>query len=151
MSEMSQIHEFVSEIGEDVEVQWGASLDESLEDNVRVTIIATGFEVSNIPGLDDAVGKKTVDEAIKDFYEEPKQPETPKEEKPTVVNDDIDLQIVVGNDEDEHVESVVSMQPIKHEDGDIVIDFDIEDQAMDQEPTQSSQSSMFTGWMRGRK
>ena len=151
MSEMSQIHEFVSEIGEDVEVQWGASLDESLEDNVRVTIIATGFEVSNIPGLDDAVGKKTVDEAIKDFYEEPKQPETPKEENPTVVNDDIDLQIVVGNDEDEHVESVVSMQPIKHEDGDIVIDFDIEDQAMDQEPTQSSQSSMFTGWMRGRK
>jgi cell division protein FtsZ len=151
MSEMSQIHEFVSEIGEDVEVQWGASLDESLEDNVRVTIIATGFEVSNIPGLDDAVGKKTVDEAIKDFYEEPKQPETPKEEKPTVVNDDIDLQIVVGNDEDEHVESVVSMQPIKHEDGDIVIDFDVEDQAMDQEPTQSSQSSMFTGWMRGRK
>ena len=151
MSEMSQIHEFVSEIGEDVEVQWGASLDESLEDNVRVTIIATGFEVSNIPGLDDAVGKKTVDEAIKDFYEEPKQPETSKEEKPTVVNDDIDLQIVVGNDEDEHVESVVSMQPIKHEDGDIVIDFDIEDQAMDQEPTQSSQSSMFTGWMRGRK
>ncbi len=151
MSEMSQIHEFVSEIGEDVEVQWGASLDESLEDNVRVTIIATGFEVSNIPGLDDAVGKKTVDEAIKDFYEDPKQPETPKEEKPTVVNDDIDLQIVVGNDEDEHVESVVSMQPIKHEDGDIVIDFDIEDQAMDQEPTQSSQSSMFTGWMRGRK
>jgi cell division protein FtsZ len=151
MSEMSQIHEFVSEIGEDVEVQWGASLDESLEDNVRVTIIATGFEVSNSPGLDDAVGKKTVDEAIKDFYEEPKQPETPKEEKPTVVNDDIDLQIVVGNDEDEHVESMVSMQPIKHEDGDIVIDFDIEDQAMDQEPTQSSQSSMFTGWMRGRK
>ena len=151
MSEMSQIHEFVSEIGEDVEVQWGASLDESLEDNVRVTIIATGFEVSNIPGLDDAVGKKTVDEAIKDFYEEPKQLETPKEENPTVVNDDIDLQIVVGNDEDEHVESVVSMQPIKHEDGDIVIDFDIEDQAMDQEPTQSSQSSMFTGWMRGRK
>ena len=151
MSEMSQIHEFVSEIGEDVEVQWGASLDESLEDNVRVTIIATGFEVSNIPGLDDAVGKKTVDEAIKDFYEEPKQLETPKEENPTVVNDDIDLQIVVGNDEDEHVESVISMQPIKHEDGDIVIDFDIEDQAMDQEPTQSSQSSMFTGWMRGRK
>lgn len=101
MSEMSQIHEFVSEIGEDVEVQWGASLDESLEDNVRVTIIATGFEVSNIPGLDDAVGKKTVDEAIKDFYEEPKQPEAPKEEKPIEISDDVDLQIVVGT-EDAH-------------------------------------------------
>ena len=72
MSEMSQIHEFVSEIGEDVEVQWGASLDESLEDNVRVTIIATGFEVSNIPGLDDAVGKKTVDQAIEDYYRDSK-------------------------------------------------------------------------------
>ena len=40
---------FVSEIGEDVEVQWGASLDENLEDKVRVTIIATGFEGKSNP------------------------------------------------------------------------------------------------------
>lgn len=150
MSEMSQIHEFVSEIGEDVEVQWGASLDESLEDNVRVTIIATGFEVSNIPGLDDAVGKKTVDEAIKDFYEEPKQPEAPKEEKPIEISDDVDLQIVVGT-EDTHTGFTAPAQSIKHEDGDIVIDFDVEEQLINPTNPQSGKSSVFAGWMRGRK
>lgn len=149
MSEMSQIHEFVSEIGEDVEVQWGASLDESLEDNVRVTIIATGFEVSNIPGLDDAVGKKTVDEAIKDFYEEPKQLDTSKEDNSTDLNDEIDLKIVVGNDDIERTGLIASAQPITHEAGDIVIDFDVEE--IPQEASQPSRTSVFAGWMRGRK
>lgn len=149
MSEMSQIHEFVSEIGEDVEVQWGASLDESLEDNVRVTIIATGFEVSNIPGLDDAVGKKTVDEAIKDFYEEPKQHDASKEDNSTDLNDEIDLKIVVGNDDIERTGLISSAQPITHEAGDIVIDFDVEE--IPQEASQSSRTSVFAGWMRGRK
>ena len=149
MSEMSQIHEFVSEIGEDVEVQWGASLDESLEDNVRVTIIATGFEVSNIPGLDDAVGKKTVDEAIKDFYEEPKQLDTSKEDNSTDLNDEIDLKIVVGHDDIERTGLIAPAQPITHEAGDIVIDFDVEE--IPQEASQPSRTSVFAGWMRGRK
>lgn len=149
MSEMSQIHEFVSEIGEDVEVQWGASLDESLEDNVRVTIIATGFEVSNIPGLDDAVGKKTVDEAIKDFYEEPKQLDASKEDNSTDLNDEIDLKIVVGHDDIERSGLIASAQPITHEAGDIVIDFDVEE--IPQEASQPSRTSVFAGWMRGRK
>ena len=149
MSEMSQIHEFVSEIGEDVEVQWGASLDESLEDNVRVTIIATGFEVSNIPGLDDAVGKKTVDEAIKDFYEEPKQLDASNKEYSTSLNDEIDLKIVVGHDDIERTGLIASAQPITHEAGDIVIDFDVEE--IPQEASQSSRTSVFAGWMRGRK
>ncbi len=149
MSEMSQIHEFVSEIGEDVEVQWGASLDESLEDNVRVTIIATGFEVSNIPGLDDAVGKKTVDEAIKDFYEEPKQLDASKEDNSTDLNDEIDLKIVVGHDDIERTGLIASAQPITHEAGDIVIDFDVEE--IPQEASQPSRTSVFAGWMRGRK
>ncbi len=149
MSEMSQIHEFVSEIGEDVEVQWGASLDESLEDNVRVTIIATGFEVSNIPGLDDAVGKKTVDEAIKDFYEEPKQLDASKEDNSTNLNDEIDLKIVVGHDDIERTGLIASAQPITHEAGDIVIDFDVEE--IPQEASQPSRTSVFAGWMRGRK
>ena len=149
MSEMSQIHEFVSEIGEDVEVQWGASLDESLEDNVRVTIIATGFEVSNIPGLDDAVGKKTVDEAIKDFYEEPKQFDASKEDNSTDLNEEIDLKIVVGHDDIERTGLIASAQPITHEAGDIVIDFDVEE--IPQETSQSSRTSVFAGWMRGRK
>lgn len=78
-SEMEQVHAFVHEMGEEVEVQWGISIDNKLEDKVRVTVIATGYDVSDIPGLDDVVGKKTVDEAIKKYYPESEQEET----KPT--------------------------------------------------------------------
>lgn len=46
MSEIDQIHDFVREVGDDVEVQWGAALDEELGESVRVTIIATGFSAA---------------------------------------------------------------------------------------------------------
>lgn len=143
MSEIDQIHAFVSEIGEDVEVQWGASLDENLEDKVRVTIIATGFEVSNIPGLDDAVDKKTVEEAIKIHYEDAKLVE--KEE---VIEDmpiaTIDIPIEVVN-------RPIERRPVEHESGDILIDLD--DDVAEPLPTQDTQTSFgsFAGWMRGRK
>ena len=51
MNEFSQITAFVEQVGEEVEVQWGASYDDTLGDDVRVTIIATGYKVSDIPGL----------------------------------------------------------------------------------------------------
>lgn len=138
MSEIDQIHAFVSEIGEDVEVQWGASLDETLEDKVRVTIIATGFEVSNIPGLDDAVDKKTVEEAIELHYGDTKMPEKEDvlEDTPAAT---IDIPVHVVN------------RPVAHESGDILIDLD--DDIIETKPTQDTPTNFgsFAGWMRGRK
>ena len=140
MSEIDQIHAFVSEIGEDVEVQWGASIDETLEENVRVTIIATGFEVSNIPGLDDVVGKKTVDEAIKIHYEDTQVESNPQ-------NEDVKETV----EEKEATPVVSNPQPIVHESSDIVIDFgdDLDAPAA----SDNSQSGLggFAGWMRGRR
>ena len=140
MSEIDQIHAFVSEIGEDVEVQWGASIDETLEENVRVTIIATGFEVSNIPGLDDVVGKKTVDEAIKIHYEDTQVESNPQ-------NEDVKETV----EEKEAIPVVSNPQPIVHESSDIVIDFgdDLDAPAA----SDNSQSGLggFAGWMRGRR
>ena len=147
MSEIDQIHSFVSEIGDDVEVQWGASIDETLEDNVRVTIIATGFEVSNIPGLDDAVGKKTVDEAIENYYGDSKSvTQTPVETTPKV-----DEPIVLA-DESESVTKVtpttiplqITSQPENEDSGDIVI-------TLDDEEEDNSSGFGFAGWMRGRR
>lgn len=45
MQEIDQINTFIKEVGDEVEVQWGASIDDALGDAVRVTIIATGYEV----------------------------------------------------------------------------------------------------------
>lgn len=151
MSEMSQIHEFVNEIGDDVEVQWGASLDETLDDHVRVTIIATGFEVSNIPGLDDAVGKKSVDEAIKDFYgEDPNTPNTPNTSPEIVaptMDGDVKLEIMGADSNGDEVMPAPPM-PIVHEEGDLILDFDDEDIRL---TAASENKSVFAGWMRGRK
>lgn len=84
MSEIDQINNFVKEIGNEVEVQWGASIDEELGEDVRVTIIATGYEVNGLPTLDEEDGGKTIDEAIQDNYQE--KPAEPKEdEQPQVI------------------------------------------------------------------
>ena len=146
-SEMEQLHTFVNEMGDDVEVQWGISFDDKLADKVRVTVIATGYEVSDIPGLDDAVGKKTVDEAIDSFYKENK----PKQE----------------TEEVEETPQPIAPEPVVLQEGDMVIDLE-----MDMEipvPKVETQHSISTppptakpesantrlagiaSWMRGRR
>ena len=81
MEENDQIYQFIQEVGEDVEVQWGISVDDTLGENVRVTIIATGYEVSDIPGINEAVGTKSIEEAIADYYKDSKQPAQPAQEQ----------------------------------------------------------------------
>jgi len=75
MEEIDQINEFVQEVGDDIEVQWGASIDESLGEDVRVTVIATGYKVDGLPSEDEEEGKKSISEAIEDNYpqQQPKQ------------------------------------------------------------------------------
>jgi cell division protein FtsZ len=51
-----------SEAAEDATVIWGAAFDETLEDTMRVTIIATGFENKNEA---DSTFKKNFDSKIK--------------------------------------------------------------------------------------
>ncbi len=84
MSEIEQINEFVREVGSDVEVQWGASIDETLGEDVRVTIIATGYDVSDIPVLDgvEKAGHTTIEDAIKQNY--PAKPEPEPQPAPVV-------------------------------------------------------------------
>jgi len=57
MEEVEEIHKFMSNVGENVEVIWGASFDEELKDKVKITLIATGFEVSDIPGMPANIAK----------------------------------------------------------------------------------------------
>ncbi|MDO9154657.1 MAG: cell division protein FtsZ [Paludibacter sp.] len=54
MEEVQQIHDFMAKVGDNVQVIWGATFDDSLEDKVKITIIATGYGVSNIPGMPDS-------------------------------------------------------------------------------------------------
>lgn len=58
MEEVEQIHQFMAKVGNNVNVIWGASFDESLGDDVKITLIATGFEVSDIPGMPLKIAKQ---------------------------------------------------------------------------------------------
>ncbi len=93
MSEVPQINAFVDEVGEEVEVQWGVALDETLGEEVRITIIATGYGISGLPILDEdqpaeeEAGSekqgKTIDEAIEENYPtQGKEKEPAPEPKP---------------------------------------------------------------------
>lgn len=46
MSETSEIQEFMAGFDQEVDVIWGTAHDHSLKDQVKVTILATGFNVS---------------------------------------------------------------------------------------------------------
>ena len=51
MDEMNEVHEFMSKFHDDVETKWGLSTDPSLDKKVKITILATGFGISNVPGI----------------------------------------------------------------------------------------------------
>ena len=76
MNEFSQITAFVEQVGDEVEVQWGASYDDTLGDDVRVTIIATGYSVSDIPGINAIPLEITNPQKPEDESKPTQQPET---------------------------------------------------------------------------
>ena len=51
MEEMNEVHEFMSKFHDDVETKWGLFTDPSLDKKVKITILATGFGISNVPGI----------------------------------------------------------------------------------------------------
>ena len=85
MEEIDQINDFVQEVGDDIEVQWGASIDETLGEEVRVTVIATGYKVDGLPSEDEEEGKKTISEAIEANYPQ-QQPKPMEDEKATLID-----------------------------------------------------------------
>ncbi len=144
MFEIDQINNFVQEIGDAVEVQWGVALDEELGENVRVTIIATGYEVNGLPTLDDedTEGGKTIDEVIRDNYDKPSEPK--EDEQPQVINFG---ETIFGNTQQEMQEKVHPAHPDAPEgDG---LEIHIED---DDAPSSTPEPSRhpFGYWMHRR-
>lgn len=55
MEEMNEVHDFMSKFRADVETKWGLSIDESLGKKVKITILATGFGIQNVPGMKEYI------------------------------------------------------------------------------------------------
>ena len=133
MQELSQVEEFCNSVGEEVDVKWGASYDDSLGENVKVTIIATGYSVSDIPGLDEAVQTEekvvektapqiSIDEAAARFYGTPDaQPEQPATAEEQVPEEDEPV-IFIDDEEPEPVPAARPQPATKHEDEVVSVD-----------------------------
>ncbi|MCF0159225.1 MAG: cell division protein FtsZ [Bacteroidaceae bacterium] len=65
MEEMNEIHEFMEKFGADVETKFGLATDPDLGKKVKVTILATGFGINNVPGMDTVLAARSQEEAVK--------------------------------------------------------------------------------------
>lgn len=52
MEETNEIHEFMSKFGDNVEVIWGIAEDKELGNKTKITLLATGFGVDDVPGME---------------------------------------------------------------------------------------------------
>lgn len=62
MEEMNEVNDFMEQFGSDFEIKWGIGLDPDLGNKVKVTILATGFGIRDVDGMDTHI-KKVVKEA----------------------------------------------------------------------------------------
>jgi len=55
MEEMNYVHEFMDKFGSDFEIKWGVAVDPDLGKKVKVTILATGFGVKDVDGMEERI------------------------------------------------------------------------------------------------
>src|SRR5574344_1894666 len=77
MEEMNEVNDFMAKFGNDFEIKWGLAVDPTLGKKVKITILATGFGLENIPGMDVMMQKRT-DDAEKLAEEQEKEEERRK-------------------------------------------------------------------------
>lgn len=76
MDEVNAIHDFMQSLNPNVKVIWGYAIDNSLGNSVKITLLASGFDVKNFTGeeVDGIIEKdreeaeQRKDEKIKDVY-----------------------------------------------------------------------------------
>ena len=63
MEEMNYVHEFMDRFGNDFVFKWGVAVDPELGKRVKVTILATGFGITNVDGMEARLKKHSQEEA----------------------------------------------------------------------------------------
>lgn len=66
MEEVNELHAFMENFSEDVETKMGLSIDDSLNKEVKITVLATGFGMNDVPGMAEKNGKLTEEERLKE-------------------------------------------------------------------------------------
>lgn len=74
MDEMGDVNEFMEKFG-DFEIKWGLAINPELEKKVKVTILATGFGVEHVEGMDKHMKRRITQEDIETIEEQAKKEE----------------------------------------------------------------------------
>ena len=72
MEEMSEINDFMSKFGPDVETKWGMATDATLEKKVKITVLATGFGLEDVPGMSSKYTQADADKIAEQEEQEEK-------------------------------------------------------------------------------
>ena len=90
VNEMQEIDEFFDQLDPDIEVIWGTSTDDSLGEDAKVTILATGIDNEFTEPKEEKLseGEEHFEQLIKDLYKPVKRPKPQeKEEKETEIKE----------------------------------------------------------------
>ena len=75
MEEMNDVNDFMAKFGNDFEIKWGLAIDPELGQKVKVTLLATGFGIEDVDGMDSHLKKHTQEEADRMAQEEERRAE----------------------------------------------------------------------------
>ena len=56
MDELNEVHDFMANFNRDFEIKWGVGVDPNLGNKVKVTILATGFGIEDVDGMNTHIG-----------------------------------------------------------------------------------------------
>ena len=60
MEEMNEVNDFMARFQQEtLETKWGMGIDDSLGNKVKITLLASGFGLQNIPGMEEVERKRT--------------------------------------------------------------------------------------------
>jgi len=62
MEEMNEVHNFMSKFSKEVETKWGMATDPTLGNKIKITLLATGFGLQSVPGMQDMIESKSQQE-----------------------------------------------------------------------------------------
>lgn len=66
MEEMNEVHNFMSKFSKEVETKWGMATDATLGNKIKITLLATGFGLQNVPGMQDVMDNKNQQKSEED-------------------------------------------------------------------------------------
>lgn len=81
MDEMNDVNDFMERFGDDFELKWGLALDPELGNKVKVTVLATGFGLEDVDGMNRHIKKHTEEENRRMAEEEEKKAEREERRK----------------------------------------------------------------------